>query len=47
MLLSAGGSLVWREDGLCALSSYQCEPLWEKRGGILRRVPRSNIPVEC
>ena len=33
-LLSAGGSLVWKEDGLCAPSSYQCAPLWtrEDRG---------------
>lgn len=30
MLLSAGGSLVWKEDGLGAPSGYQYVPLWTK-----------------
>lgn len=31
MLLSAGGSLVWKADGLGAPSSYQYVPLWTKK----------------
>lgn len=31
MSLSAGGSLVWKADGLGAPSSYQCVPLWTQK----------------
>lgn len=49
MLLSAGGSLVWKEDGLCAPSSYRYVPLWtkvrEETSGFNEEVVQLNLVI--